>query len=452
MARSVDRLRSTLTIERYATSERRALDAAVRKLDGSIAKFSNVDSKRVRVTMNDVGASDDDAKARAVDAGQTERRFPGKDGGADFPGFLGVTLRYGEMTSALHLDPGRSDDFALELAVAIRNLIAHANGETLRFGVVSGHGELGLHGGYLVAAAGNVPSIKSVIEQAFPYYQLIDVPLEQGRAMDGNLTGVIVTQPKQSYSEADLRALDSYVLAGGRSLTVFASAASFGSDGHSTLELHGLDRLLEGYGIVMNRDTIGDSEALTLSVQGSERVTSLTFAGLVVVRAAPRTGRARAALPLHASPDFVLPFPSSLTLLADRQPADVIVEAVASTSRSAGPIAAPSLDAAEAAEAKPTSPTGSRVVAAVARGRLRSAFSVKPAERARSSSRVLVIASGLFPVNPFAYAAKALGRGDVERTLAEHYARTQLTSTILTVKHVLDWMASDEDTLACRDE
>lgn len=40
----------------------------------------------------------------------------------------------------------------------------------------------------------------------------------------------------------------------------------------------------------------------------------------------------------------------------------------------------------------------------------------------------------------------------MERTLAEHYARTQLTSTILTVEHVLDWMASDEDTLACRDE
>jgi hypothetical protein len=114
---------------------------------------------------------------------------------------------------------------------------------------------------------------------------------------------------------------------------------------------------------------------------------------------------------------------------------------------------------------RPKPPQEQRVIAAVAQGKLKSAFagspddSIKPAERAPSDSRVLVISSSLFLSNPFAYAGNGpelggqfqmfgnVGGDETLQAVAQPYTK-HLTSTILSFKNTLDWMAGDADLIA----
>jgi hypothetical protein len=112
----------------------------------------------------------------------------------------------------------------------------------------------------------------------------------------------------------------------------------------------------------------------------------------------------------------------------------------------------------------PKPPQEQRVIAATAVGKLKSAFSgspgeIKPADRAPSESRVLVISSSEFLTNPFAYAGNgpelggqfqmfgAVGGDPQLLMFAQPYTK-YLTSTILSLKNTLDWMAGDSDLVA----
>ncbi len=85
-------------------------------------------------------------------------------------------------------------------------------------------------------------------------------------------------------------------------------------------------------------------------------------------------------------------------------------------------------------------------MAAVASGKLRSAFPPKRAT-SRGDSRVLVISSSQFFTNPFARAAAP--SDSVTTSLVTPYAQQVLTNTILVAKNTLDWMSMDADLEAC---
>ena len=116
---------------------------------------------------------------------------------------------------------------------------------------------------------------------------------------------------------------------------------------------------------------------------------------------------------------------------------------------------------------KPTPPYEQRVLAAVAEGKLKSAFAgagddmgVKVPERSAAPSRVLVVASGYFLTNPFAYSGNGpdlggqfammgpVGGDQQLLMIAGQYANRYLTNTILSVKNTLDWLSGDADLLA----
>jgi len=115
---------------------------------------------------------------------------------------------------------------------------------------------------------------------------------------------------------------------------------------------------------------------------------------------------------------------------------------------------------------KPKPPYKQRIIAAVAEGKLRSAFAgspaegIKPNDRAPQDSRVLAISSSLFLTNPFAYAGNgpdlggqfamfgAVGGDQQLQMFAQPYAQRYLTQTILSLKNTLDWMSGDNDLLA----
>jgi hypothetical protein len=163
--------------------------------------------------------------------------------------------------------------------------------------------------------------------------------------------------------------------------------------------------------------------------------------------------------------EVIFPFPSSLKLTPDKQPKDVKVFAVAKTTAETTVDKSDTVDMKLREQWRPKPPQEQRVIAAVAQGKLKSAFagspddSIKPADRAPSDSRVLVISSSLFLSNPFAYAGNGpelggqfqmfgnVGGDETLLAIAQPYTK-HLTSTILSFKNTLDWMAGDADLIA----
>jgi hypothetical protein len=164
--------------------------------------------------------------------------------------------------------------------------------------------------------------------------------------------------------------------------------------------------------------------------------------------------------------EILFPFASSLKLLPDKQPKDVKVAVVARTTPATTAEKGDNVDMKLRDQWKPKPPQEQRIIAAYAQGKLKSAFAgqpddaIKPAERAPTESRVLVVSSSLFLSNPFAYAGNGpdlggqfamfggVGGDENLQLIAQPYAAKHLTNTILSFKNTLDWMAGDSDLIA----
>ncbi len=112
---------------------------------------------------------------------------------------------------------------------------------------------------------GGGPTMQGIIEQAFPFYKIEEVDLKGGEnAIDKDLVGLIITEPQKDYDEKELRRIDEFLMLGGKALVVYASAVTMKPNDatmQATLSLHGLDKLLPGYGIKMNKDAVFDHGA-----------------------------------------------------------------------------------------------------------------------------------------------------------------------------------------------
>src|SRR5205085_189034 len=180
---------------------------------------------------------------------------------------------------------------------------------------------------------------------------------------------------------------------------------------------HNIDKLLDGYGIHMNKDAVFDHGA-------QFRVQVMTQGGQPTWRRHPGiahvindTRMDEKDKPLYTSfagffrlDEVIFPSPSSLELKRDKQPADVKLAAVARSTPATNVDTSDTVDMKLREQWKPKAKQDQRVLAAYADGKLKSAFAgspsddVKVPERAASPSRVLVVSSSLFLTNPFAYA------------------------------------------------
>jgi ABC-type uncharacterized transport system involved in gliding motility auxiliary subunit len=265
------------------------------------------------------------------------------------------------------------------------------------------------------------------------------------------------------------------LMLGGKSLVVYASAVTLKPNDASlnaSLNTHGLDKLLGGYGIKMNKDAVFDHGAqFRVGVPTPSGVTWIRHPGIAHVINDARADENEKFLDTSFGGFFRLdglafPFPSSLTLDPAKQPKDVKIQAVARTTAQTSVDKNDSVDMKLREEWRPKPPQEQRVIAATAMGKLKSAFAgspsedVKPAsERALKDSRVLVVSSSLFLTNPFAYAGNgpelggqfqmfgAVGGDPQLLMFAQPYAK-HLTNMILSLKNTLDWMAGDSTLLA----
>ena len=474
-------LSSPVQIDAYVKRGLPQLDAFVRDLTDLLKEYERAGGGKFKFTI--IEPNTDELRAQAKEAGLTETPFgetnqTGEDQASITQGYMGLVLKYGSEKAVI---PQIMQAEGLEFWITnkIREIRDKAENIKHRVGVVTGKDEFKLSDANLVPKQGKGgagPSMQGIIEQAFPFYKLEEVDLKGGEgAIDKDLVGLIITQPQKDYEEKELRRIDEFLMLGGKSLVVYASAVTMKANDatmSATLSTHGLDKLLNGYGIKMSKDAVFDYGAqFRVGVPTQGGVTWIRHPGIAHVVADPRfDGENDKLLDTSFAPFFrmdeaIFPFPSSLTLDKSKQPADVKVTAEARTTPATSVVTSDTVDMKLREHWEPKPPQEQRIIAASAVGKLKSAFSgnpsdaVKPADRAPSESRVLVISSSEFLTNPFAYAGNgpdlggqfqmfgAVGGDPQLLMFAQPYTK-YLTNTILSLKNTLDWMAGDSDLVA----
>ena len=479
--RLIRSLSSPVQVDAYVKRGLPQLDAFVRDLTDLLKEYERAGGGKFKFTI--IEPNTDELRAQAKEAGLTETPFgetnqTGEDQASITQGYMGLVLKYGSEKTVI---PQIMQAEGLEFWITnkIREIRDKAENVKHRVGVITGKEEFKLTDANLVpkqGKGGGGPSMQGIIEQAFPFYKIEETDLKGGEsAIDKDLVGLIITQPQKDYDEKELRRIDEFLMLGGKSLVVYASAVTMKANDatmNATLSLHGLDKLLPGYGIKMNKDAVFDYGAqFRIGVPTQGGVTWIRHPGIAHVVSDPRfDGENDKLLDTSFAPFFrmeeaIFPFPSSLTLDKAKQPADVKVSAVARTTPATSLVTSDTVDMKLRKDWDPKPPQEQRVIAATVIGKLKSAFAgspsdtIKPAERAPTESRVLVISSSEFLTNPFAYAGNgpelggqfqmfgAVGGDPQLLQFAQPYTK-YLTSTILSLKNTLDWMAGDSDLVA----
>jgi ABC-type uncharacterized transport system involved in gliding motility auxiliary subunit len=482
-SRLVQSLKEPIHVEVYVKTGLAQLDAFVRDLTDLLKEYERTSNGKFEYTI--IEPDTDELREKAKEAGLQEQPFVDPDASGDTSasiaqGYMGIVFKYGSekgVIPALH--PARGDGIEFFITNKIRELRDKNDDIKHKIGVISGKDELKLSDKNLVPRQGQQgsPSLQDIIVQNFPFYDIQDVDLAGGdSAIDPSFAGIIITQPGQDYTEKELRRVDEFLMLGDKSLVVIASAVNIkaaDSTMNAELNVHGLDTLLTGYGIEMKKDALFDHGAQfrmpVMTPTGG--VGWFRHPGIAHVVNDTRFSEDEKLLDtsfpaFFRMDELMFPFPSSLVLLKDKQPADVTVKAVARTTPPTSEAKGDTVDMGVKDRFEPKPPFEQRIIAAEAEGKLKSAFAGKPGEgisvpeRAKSASRVLVISSSQFITNPFAYAGNGpemtgqmaqfagMGGNQELQMLAQPYAQKYLTPTILSLKNTLDWMSGDADLIA----
>jgi ABC-type uncharacterized transport system involved in gliding motility auxiliary subunit len=476
-------LKTPIQVDAYIKTGLPQLDAFVRDLTDLLKEYEREGKGKFKFTL--IEPNTDELRDQAKEAGLQEQPFgemsaTSEDQAAIAQGYLGLVFKYGSEKAVIPQLPYQNGD-GLEFWITnkIREIRDKADDIKHRIGVVTGKDELKLSDANLVPKQGQGqggPTLKGILEQAFPFYKIEDLDLKAGAsAVDKDLAGIIITQPQKDYDEKELRRIDEFLMLGGKSLVVYASAVNLKPNDASlsaSLSTHGLDKLLDGYGIHMNKNAVFDHGAqfrVQVMTQGGQPAW-IRHPGIAHVINDPRMDEKEKLLDTGFAGFFrmdevIFPFPSSLDLKREKQPADVNLVAVARSTPASNVDTSDTIDMKLREQWRPKAKQAQQILAAYADGKLKSAFAgspndeVKPAERAPQASRVLVVSSSLFLTNPFAYAGNgpdmggqfamfgAVGGDPKLLMFAQPYTK-YLTSTILSLKNTLDWMSGDSDLIA----
>jgi len=213
-----------------------------------------------------------EAYQKAKEEGLQEQPFGEANATADDTGqltmgYMGLVFKYGSEKIVWPMNPGQRDGLEFWITNKIREIRDKNDEIKHRIAVITGKDELKLSDNNLVArqGRGGAPSLKSIIDQAFPFYTVEELDLADGAdPIDKELEGLIITQPQKEYTEKDLRRIDECLMLGNKSLAGFVSAATMKPNDASMnaeLKLHGLDKLLMGYGIDVKKNVVFDHGA-----------------------------------------------------------------------------------------------------------------------------------------------------------------------------------------------
>lgn len=469
-----------IKVDAYVTKGLPKLDAFVRDLRDLLQEYqANSDGK---FEFRIIEAKDDKDKDAAKDAGLVAQSFADTNQDEDkleaTKGYMGLVFNYGTERDAIKfLPPGQTEGLEFWITNKIREVRDKAEGIKHKIGVLQGHDEIKLTDPNLAPPNAGRYAIQPIITQNFTFYQFQDVDLKGGDAeIDDTLDGLIITQPAKDITEKELRRIDQFVMKG-KSLAVFASAVNVkASDATMSAELnnHGLDKLLEGYGIKVKKDVVldfGRSFRVGVMTQTGMPATAL-FPQFINVEDDSRyegdEKRLDTAFPtFFRVPQVIWPFASSVELDRTKQP-EVAADKMKIIARSTQYAIHETSDKVDLKPFRAWKPKGTWEqfgIAATVEGPLKSAFptgdkqGVEAPEKSKAPSRILVVSSSQFLANPLARAGAGqemggpmgmppMGGDEQLQQLAMPYAQLVLTTTILSFKNTLDWITGDTDLLA----
>src|SRR5579864_1846702 len=256
-------MKQPLTVDAYVTKGLPKLDAFVRDLRDLLQEYKNAGGGKFDYSI--IEPKDEDTKKKAKDAGLIEQPFgeasANDEKAAVTQGFMGLVFRYGEQQDVKFLPPDRTDGLEFWITNKVREIRDKGDEIHHKLGVLTGHDEIKTTEDNLTPHNMGKYAIQGIITQNFPFYSFQDVDLKGGDSeVPDELDGLLITQPGKDLTEKELRRIDQFVMKG-KSLAVFASAVNVkASDAsmNATLSTHGLEKLLDGYGISINKDAVLD--------------------------------------------------------------------------------------------------------------------------------------------------------------------------------------------------
>ena len=478
----VKNLKRPITVKAYVTTGLAKVDAFVRDLDDLMREYER--NGGGKFVYQKIVPRTEEEKQQAKDYGLREISVgdvneSGDDSINIAQGYMGLVFLYGDEKDVIPvLSPDNVVGLEFWISNKIREIRDKADDNQRKIGVVTGHDEIKISDANLVASEGRGgPSMRSVLEQAFPFYKFEDVDLKNGDTeIDDTIDALVITQPGKDYSDKELRRIDQFLMKENKGAVIYASAVNMkASDPKfgATLSTRGLEKLTSGYGIEMKKDAVFDwarSVRLPVPTQTGNMV---WIRAPAIVQAQPGGGLDEANQMLDQSfagffriDELSFPFPSSLALLPDKQPS-APPKVVARTTPAAWVDTAESQDVGLKSDWKPKAPFDQRIIAAYASGKLKSAFGGGNAEgveippESKGESRILVVSSSQFLANPFARQGNgqqlegqmammmpSIGGDKTLQQISQPYAQKYLTSTILAFKNTLDWLTGDTELVA----
>jgi ABC-type uncharacterized transport system involved in gliding motility auxiliary subunit len=472
-------MKQDLSVDAYVTKGLPKLDAFVRDLRDLLQEYLNASGGKFHYTI--IEPKDEDTKKKAKDAGRVEQPFgeATDEKEAVTEGYMGLVLRYGEQQDVIKfLPPDRTDGLEFWITNKIREIRDKGDDIHHKIGVLTGHDEIKPSESNLAPSSMGKFAMQTIVTQNFPFYTFQDVDLKGGDvSVPDELDGLLVTQPGKDISEKELRRIDQFVMKG-KSLALFASAVNVKANDASmdaSLNLHGLDKLLGGYGIDVDRDVVLDLwHHVRLIVPTMGGMASAELQAILDVQDDPRFSGSEQLVDtsfpcLFRVQDLAVPFASSLTLKADKQPG-AKMRVVARSSPFSVHLTGDSVDL------KPFQKWSGKLkglkqeqytIGADVEGTLKSAFAGggenqgidAPAESTKPA-RVFLLSSSQFLANPLARAGNGpdmgqygmmmpnLGGDEQLIALAGPYTQQFVTGSILVFKNTLDWLSGDTDLLA----
>src|SRR5580692_10235743 len=257
-------MKQELLVDAYITKGLPKLDAFVRDLRDLLQEYKNAGHGKFEYAL--VEPKDEETKKKAKDAGLIEQPF-GEASDTDekaavAQGFMGLVFKYGEQQDVIKfLPPDRTDGLEFWITNKIREIRDKGDDIHHKIGVLTGQDEIKPSDNNLVPTNMGKFSMQGIVTQNFPFYTFTDVNLKSGEAeIPDDLDDLIITQPAKDLTDKELRRIDQFVMKG-KSLAVIAGAVNIKANDatmNASLNLHGLDKLLDGYGVSVNKDVVLD--------------------------------------------------------------------------------------------------------------------------------------------------------------------------------------------------
>ncbi len=485
-----DGLKQELRVDAYVTRGLAKSDAFVQDLTALLKEYENFEckdpankSKFVFRLVEPKTQEEKEAAKKECSGGQCLREELLDEGSATGDtvtigrGFMGFVLNYGSEKEVIPFWPP-NDTSGLEffLTNKIREVRDRADKIETKIGIISGKDEMKLTDNNIFP--GNQPfNLQALFKEYFPFYTFEEVDLQNGDAeINAELKGVIITQPTKDYTEKELRRVDEFLMRGDKALVVYASAVNLKPSDptmKATLSTHGLEKLLDGYGIEMKKEAIldfgGGMRLPAMNPTTGQQVWFLS-PSITFLQDEDRYADDKKLLDTSFPAFFrmrqvAFPFPSPLVPHPEKQP-DAKLKVLARTYKRS------TVDASETISMKfsdkwvEKGPKEQRVVAVALEGPLKTAFpagdkmGVDAPAQSKAPSRILVISSSQFLANPFARSGnpppmppqlQMMGPqgGDPDlQMIARPYFESAFRPLVMSFKNTLDWMSGDADLIA----